>query len=441
MAAHWQERIPRDDGFSPEREFLLRLLGRRELAQDALIRKDATTINWPRLFEITPSDVQAYLGHKLAELGLERKCPALLWEQTLNHRRVAAAEWLRLGLELSQLSDTFNKHNIDFLLLKGAVLAFTAYPDPSLRSMTDLDFLLRSEDLEQAVELVHEAGFRYPERYRFATLSRRSLPPSRLEWSLPLQKPGTRVLIELHSQLESAEPWFQVSPHIIWENTEETTVNGLRARTLEKHEFLFHLVLHLARSHVFEHGLRPMLDVHLWVELHKDRLNWEHLASETKRRGYGNWVHLVLKIVSDLFATPIAERFFDIVPPPPQFERLRHLANEQIWAERRIQHQAPPFLVLVLAEPSPKKAASLMFRRVWPDWGRMTNPTVPALKTLRRGGLAIRLRRAVAELRVKVPQYCRAFRNGSLSWINLQRARKLEQGRVEILQTLVNHQK
>jgi len=164
-------------------------------------------------------------------------------------------------------------------------------------------------------------------------------------------------------------------------------------------------------------------------------LDWEWLASETVRRGYGDWVHLALKIVSDTLKTPIPDSFFIRVPSPPQFERLHHLACEQIWAERKYRVD---FLVSVLAQPGPKTAASLLFRRFRPDWRGVDSPTVPPVETLNRGGLLLSFRRAVTDLRVKTPRYWRAWCNGILGLSSLQRARRLEKGRMEIQQILVN---
>jgi len=422
---------------SAEREFLLKLLGHSNSPRDAHQNSNASQIDWARLFAITPTDLYAYLGHKLEGLGLEKQCPTELWNQTLDCRRLTTANWLRSSFELRRLAYDFNRHGVDFLLVKGAVLAFRSYPHYSLRPMSDVDIVLRPEGLKRGLDLIRAAGFSCPERFLLARPSRFAhcqYFPGNREISLPMQKPGTRCLIEVHTQLEMAEPWFPVETCLIWENTEEAIIDGLRVRTLERHEFLFHLLLHLARSDVFYNGLRPLLDVHLWVVQHCDRLDWAWLASEAVRRGYGGWVYLALKIICDTLKTPIPQSFFDRVPQPRQLERLQYLAYEQIWAER----QADTFLASVLAQPEPKEAVFQLLRRAWLDSGRLSNPTIPPLETLRHGGLILGLRRAVADVRVKVPKYVRSLRNGSLSLPNVEQAKWLEKGRIEILQILID---
>jgi hypothetical protein len=427
--------------FSPEHEFLLRLLAHRDSAQDVMLRGQSSQIEWTRLFTVTPPDLYAFVGHKLAQLGLEGQCPAILWEQTVNHRRLIAAQWLRYRHELRRLIETFSRHNVDFLVLKGAVIAFAAYPDRSLRPMSDLDLLVHPESLDKALELTDAAGFRCPERYEFAHPVRFESPalsgcPGQPEVSLPLQKSGTLALIEMHTQLEMASPWFPVDTSRLWERAEKTQVDGLWVRSLEKHEFLFHLVLHLARTHLFDQGLRPLLDVHLWVELHKQRMDWEWFAFETVNRGYGDWVYLTLKIVRDLFQTSIPTSFFDRITPPPEFERLQHLAHEQIWAERRVDRRVPGFLAFALSQPSAKAAFLLILRRAWPSGRGVHFEAVPPVKPLKDGGLVVGFRRSVTDWSAKLPKYFRAWREGILSWSNIQRAMRLSRGSAEIAQIL-----
>jgi Uncharacterised nucleotidyltransferase len=426
-------------GFSLELGFLLRLLGKSHSGQDALLSTEARQIDWQRLFAVTPPELCGYLGHRLSEAGLQSQCPPLLWEKARDARRATAAQWLRLRFELRHLTEQLMRHSIDFVLLKGAVLAFLAYPDCSLRSVTDIDFLVRPPTLTEALEVAYAAGFRCPERVEFA--HPQALAGSAVageEISLPLEKSPTRVLIEIHTQLESAEPWFPVPVGQAWERTEEADLDGLRVRILDQHEFLFHLVLHQARAHLFCLGLRPILDVHLWVKFQEKRLDWEWIASESLRRGYDRWMYLVLSIVRDTLGTPVPRYFFDRVPPPPHLDRLQQLAYEQIYADRHLDSLVPPRLAITFAQPSVVRAISCLLGRVKP--GRVANPTVPPLKMLRSAGLGASVRRFFNDAKVKTPQYVRAFQKGRLRWSNLQQAARLVKGRREIMNTLVTRQ-
>ena len=425
------------NGFSREHEFLLQLMGRPSPEQSLALQKAAAQVDWQRLFAITSPDLWAYLGYKINENGFSQQCRGRLQLEAGGARRATAAQWLRLRCELRSLLSEFAGHHVDCVVLKGAALAFTAYPDSSLRSVSDIDLLLRPKSLRKALQLIDEAGFRCPKRFEFAhpVILKDFVVPGE-EISLPLEKPGTRDRIEVHTQLESAEPWFPVPTETVWEHTVEIDWNDLRINILDPHEFLFHLVLHLARGHFFSLGLRPLLDVHLWVELQEKRLDWEWIAQECVRRGYAEWMYITLKMVNDAFTTQVPEYFFDHVARPPELDRLEGLAYEQIWADRRAHSMVPPRLAITFSQPSVGRAISSLFRRI--DPGDSTDsPTIPALTSSKNSRWLRNLRRVLFDLKVKAPLYARAWWNGSLGWSSLQEAAQLERGRGEIKDILL----
>lgn len=427
-------------GYSREHEFLLQLLGRPRPEQSLTLLRAAPQVDWQRLFLITPPDLSAYLGHKISENGLTSQCPAQLLQEAEDARLATTVRWLRLRFELRNLMSEFNRHNLDFAVLKGAVLAFIAYPDSSLRPVSDLDLLVRRENLEKALKLIGDAGFRCPERFEFANplIIKDSVVPGE-EISLPLEKPGTQALIEVHTQLESAEPWFPVSIEKVWEHIEETAWNDVCIPILDVHEFLFHLVLHLSRGHYFSLGLRPLLDVHLWVELQEKRLDWQWIRKESVRRGYSDWMYLTLKMVKDSFLTPIPREFFDQMATPPNLQRLQKLAYQQIWADQRAHSKVPPRLAITLSQPSVGRAISSLFKRLDPD-GALDTPMIPALKISKKPRWRLSFRRILRDLKVKAPIYLQALQNGSLAWSSLERAARLKRGQTEIRNILMGRE-
>jgi hypothetical protein len=249
--------------------------------------------------------------------------------------------------------------------------------------------------------------------------------PVEAEVSLPLQKIGTRAFVEIHTQLESAEPLYPVSTVELWSGSEEFDLCGVTGKTLEKHEFLLHLIMHLSEHHLFGHGLRALLDVHLWIELHHRSLDWNRIVVEATRRGYSHWVYLSLRIAHDALATPVPARVFTGLTTPDQLERMEQLAYEQILAEGRAAGNMPVLLVYALAQPTVSSAARLIRRRLIPSRAgvppeKLRGAPMPALS-----GVPLAARRALTDLRTRIPQYYRAWRAGRLRWSSLRRAANL----------------
>jgi hypothetical protein len=415
------------DQFSPEHGFLLRLL-QDNSEQDEVLRAAVTGIDWQHLFTIAPSNLLPYLAYRLSALGLDRYCSEELWQRARDVRRSAAARYLQLRRETSLLLALFASNGVELVVLKGVVLGRLVYPDPSLRMMSDIDLLLRPRDAVRAIELAAAAGFTCPDRHQYAhpTVLRNKSRIRGQEISLPLQKPGSLVLLELHTQLEIAQPSFDIATEDIWARAECALLDGIPIHLLEKHDFLFHLVLHLSRNHVFNLGLRPLLDVHLWVRMHRDRLDWEWLAAETVARGYAPWVYLSLKIARDALDTPIPAGFFASLPAPPDLDVLERLAYRQIWdGVYRFQG-----LSLALSGGSPIQILLSLLRRIQPFQAvEHSFKTIPPIKT---GGLRIAFRRLRRELPPKFYEYFRGLRSGQLTRSVLHREVQLLQERRQI---------
>src|SRR5262249_54550796 len=137
------------------REALLRIV--RSASRD-LPFQSPDDHEWPRL----PSDAEA---HHLAPLlewltrdaessvprAVRAQLRALTLRQTAWHRaRTAAA---------TEVLDALERRSIRTLVLKGAALAWTIYPSPALRPMTDIDLLVDRTEAAKAQTVIGQLGF------------------------------------------------------------------------------------------------------------------------------------------------------------------------------------------------------------------------------------------------------------------------------------------
>lgn len=60
---------------------------------------------------------------------------------------------------LAQMAEAFRQEKLAGLLVKGAALALTVYPDPAARRMSDIDVLVREEDQVRAVRALERLGW------------------------------------------------------------------------------------------------------------------------------------------------------------------------------------------------------------------------------------------------------------------------------------------
>lgn len=105
----------------------------------------------------------------------------------------SAAGVMREDRVLSTLLERLHDRAIVPLLLKGAALSRTVYPDPALRLSSDIDMLVREDDLEPCYEVITGMGYRSP--YDFHSFSRFTTPH---QVFLPLPDTPMAKPLEIH---------------------------------------------------------------------------------------------------------------------------------------------------------------------------------------------------------------------------------------------------
>ena len=190
----------------------------------------------------------------------------------LRHRR--ANELLMSTLR--DVLSLFAVEGIQSLVLKGAALCQTLYPESGLRPMRDIDLLLTKEDAQKAHALLQKNGFLLssevlPNHYYH-------LPP------LLLSSGGMQVCVELHHGLFPKDPPYyrEMGFTDLFEGAVSFVVDGVTAYTLADEDMLYHL---------FQHGFHAPLtyepyksisvaDIVSLVEARGDTLDWEKIRVE-----------------------------------------------------------------------------------------------------------------------------------------------------------------
>jgi hypothetical protein len=366
-------------------------------------------VNWPKFLDATSEDLYPYVAFGLEPyLSFLEARPE--WERLFKARRLTAVHNLLLRHELGKILTALGESGIQALALKGVVMAYTAYPDPSLRPMSDLDLLVPPGKKGEALRVLQTLGYEFPESV-LATNRDHSwrLGPNQ-EFAPPLRLRASPVLLEVHSQLECSEPLFPMSVQEYWSRCILVDLKGLTVRTLCPEDFLFHLCLHQSRSHRFEKGLLPLVDLRLLLDSRPD-WNWPGIAERSLRCGCATWMYLTLEVARDLVCASIPEGFFQALPQPHDPPKLRCLVEEQIWSAQS-GIAIPPFLPSLLAEFSWRRRARMILTRMRLVAEAETDSEPTFASLVQRARLS--LRRLLATARTKIPLYVRAWKSGHL---------------------------
>jgi hypothetical protein len=231
----------------------------------------------------------------------------------LDHLRQAAvrgaAQSLRIGHELAQVLALFRRHGVPVIALKGAHLGHVVYGNAALRTMGDLDLMVRRQQLAMAEGLLGQLGYT-PQHDPLEQVDYTHHHHTR-----PLGKPGA-MRIDLHWSITRPTLPFSVDLDGIWQRAVPVRVAGGEALALSAEDLLLHLCLHTAFDHQFRLGLRACWDVLQVVRHYRDAIDWDKVVGRARQWGIGRYVYLTLRLVRELLAADIPLGRIAVLEPP-----------------------------------------------------------------------------------------------------------------------------
>jgi hypothetical protein len=154
-------------------------------------------------------------------------------------RRHAALELAQRG-ETAEVLDALAARGIETIVLKGAALAHTVYPEPWLRTRSDTDLLVRAADRQAAFAAMEQLG------YRRSEAAGGELASSEASFT----RPGAMLPVDLHWRINNSS---LLSPVLEFGSLREGAVPvpalGAHARTPGPVDALLLAALHRATHH------------------------------------------------------------------------------------------------------------------------------------------------------------------------------------------------
>jgi hypothetical protein len=203
----------------------------------------------------------------------------------------------KLARDLARIIRLLDAADIRVLALKGPVLAVQAYGAATERQFTDIDLLIRRNDLPRLVELFSRDGYS-ARRFTAAAPDQGLFDSSEEEFT----RPGSSGLIDVHLLL--APPYFPFAPSTdeCFERAVAVNLEGARLLTLSPRDCALFLCLHAAK-----HGwpiLGPACDIAALLRANPD-LDWIALDADARRLRCRRMLLLGLWLASELADAPV----------------------------------------------------------------------------------------------------------------------------------------
>jgi len=308
---------------------------------------------------ITPAhqDISASVWQQLIHIALqEGMAPLLYWTvQTQDWSGTIPEPVLRslselyytsvahstlLFTELDKILPVFQHNNIPVVLVKGASLACSLYPERDLRPMMDVDCLVPWADHQQALQLLGRMGYHEDARDQVPGLHAMSDYHANLKGG-----PGKRVIFELHWGLVASPlAWYAAPIQWFWEHTEPWNANCC-ARQLTP---LAHLLYQSAHT-MLQHGGNQILliwlyDIHLLIQ--SGLVDWQALVEHAAHLRWGGVVEQALRMTQTAFDTRLPEGLLDQLAQVADPEVTRLVAFKQQFGGVRLLYDWYSLLAL-----------------------------------------------------------------------------------------------
>ena len=181
--------------------------------------------------------------------------------------RVQTAQNLHFVAALIEIVRYFRSHGIEAVVLKGPAIAQITCGQLGIREFTDLDLLVRSDDLNRATFDLASLGYR-----RVCENVADSGGPHRQK-DTPFVRDVDGVLVELHWNLNPRSARFPLEITGVWSRVQTVCIQNEEIHTLGLEDTLLALCIH-GSIHGWA-SLKWVLDIARILQRKSDALDWD----------------------------------------------------------------------------------------------------------------------------------------------------------------------
>jgi hypothetical protein len=284
--------------------------------------------------------------------------------------------------------------------------------------MSDLDLWVPSEQLDEAVNIAGGAGLRYSSRLADRSPTGRDL---RLAKTRVVESPQSSVVVEIHGALNSLHDMSPEWHQRTWARRERRSLGEMQVWVMHPEDMLTHLVIHCGRNDRFKAGLRPLLDIALWLRSDGNRIEWQRLLADWEREGIATWALLPIELARDLFGAAVPGEVVQRIGRISGFDELCEVARQQVFGALET---LPPTMTHLVSSTS-RERASWIFTRLT-TWYWKGPPGVRRSAAQVLGDAA---RRIGHDLRHKTVPYMKGLLQGHFWGGEFSRRREVVLGR------------
>lgn len=273
-----------------------------------------TNENWNEFIALSKShNLSNLLMGFLVRNDLIDFVPSNQIKELREKNRQNAIQNIYLLQEAEIILKQFRVSAIEVIGLKGVYLLDNIYEDISMRSMSDLDLMLKKEDIPEAIEILKKLGYKLSTYFdiRDKNIDIKHVPP---------MIKNNNLYLEIHwTLLEENEP-FAIDIDGLWARAVPAKIAGVDAFALSLEDLILHLCLHLTYQHHLQNGLHGLYDIALVLEQRQSEIDWNAFVDRAKEWHAERVVALTFHLLEDLMGIKIPPYIYPhlLQKPVPQ---------------------------------------------------------------------------------------------------------------------------
>jgi len=290
---------------TPEEHILL-LCSKLQLSKDELLVINdfiSQISDWPAFSKkIFQNGLAPFVYSNFKKLPNSEKIPAfLLANLKKEYINILFKNTLKIK-DFSAIAKQLNENNIDFVPLKGLILIKYIYEDCGLRSMSDIDILVKEKDIETCKNIFLNSKWEiYDDPIESNFIAEVS------ETHHPYTFVLGKTKVELHKSLHPSLYSYQININDYWGRSSKIDFYGNSAYHFYLMDFIQHLCIHLHKHLIDEKSitLKHFCDISEVITKYQTEINWEQLLERSIQYNCVNEIREILSICKAYFETPI----------------------------------------------------------------------------------------------------------------------------------------
>jgi len=286
--------------------------------RNKIIEIQRRSIDWDCfLRKARENGISAVVYSKLKEIKKDcPQIPSFIFKDLKKDYFLNATKNSLIFEELGKVLETVRKVRLQVIVLKGAVLAKNMYGNLALRPMTDVDLLIKKEDLLCLDEQLKILGYK-PSDISVEDIDFSSTYLTTLDYrSLSSNSPSFHIHWHFVNSTVPNESYIKrIKIEDIWQDAEKTNIANVETLVMVPHHLLIHLSEHALRVTHSLSKLSFFCDIDEAVNFYQERLDWERLIKESLKFNLNRMVYISLYFTAKFLETKIPENVLSKLKP------------------------------------------------------------------------------------------------------------------------------